>query len=147
MFDEHKPYIDWLEQHNIAHIELNPPKVDLYKQEWFDRFVPPEKREEALKCYCFDTDEYCGYLWHIFSYELLKCDTGERAISQFNGTDKCVAILLANIDNFAFQINDASKLSAEDIGELQDVILTDIDFRWTYAKTHESDLGPYYFVR
>lgn len=144
MLDKRKIYTDWLKHNGIDYIEINPENIDSYKQEWFEHFIPMELREEAINCYCFDKDGYCGYLWHIFSYELLKCNECDQAILEFNATNKHEVILLANIGDVAFQIKDASKLLAEDINKLQDVILTAVDFSWTYAKTHEADCGPYF---
>ncbi len=144
MWNENKIYIDWLEQHNIGYIEINSEEIDTYKQKWFEQFVPPEQRVEARNCYCFDEDGFCGYLWHVFSYELLASDKEDQANTEFDKIKKCGAVLLANVDNIAFQIDDASKLSAKDVSELYDVILTDSAFSWTYVKTHEPELGPYF---
>ena len=53
--------------------------------------------------------------------------------------------LLSNWDNTGYYVPDAAELSALCLEEITDVVLTSKDFKWTYAKTHESDLGPYFY--
>jgi hypothetical protein len=136
----------FLQKNSIYFEELTPQEVECFKLEWFDKFVPVDKREEARKCYCFDNDGCCGYLWHVFSYEILNCHTKYVANEQFDNTEKHEAILLLNIDETAYRIKDTSKLTAKDFEILYDAILTDCDFNWTYVKTHEElQCGPYFF--
>ena len=36
-------------------------------------------------------------------------------------------------------------LKAETLEKFTDVIVTSANFAWTYCKTHESDIGPYFY--
>ena len=139
-------FLNTLHKNNISFVELTPQEVKSYKQEWFNRIVPADKHEQALNCNCFSTEDYFGYLWHVFSFEVLECFNGYEATIHFNNTDKNSVVLLLNSDNMAYKIEDASKLIADDFKPLYDITLTDIDFKWTYTKTHEPDCGPYYYV-
>ena len=125
--------------------KLSSKQIEEREQEWFERFVPDEKQARAIECYCFPRDGYSGYLWHVFSYELLPYLKMGDARNAFKDVDRHEAILLSNWDGTGFIIHDASLLSDEDIDEMEDVIITDIDYHWTYIKTHESNLGPYFY--
>jgi hypothetical protein len=48
-------------------------------------------------------------------------------------------------DAGGFYILNASALTASDLDKINDVVLTSTDFKWAYAKTHEPELGPYFF--
>ncbi|MCL1964818.1 MAG: DUF4275 family protein [Firmicutes bacterium] len=137
--------INTLRQKNIEFITMTRKELEIYKKKWFDVFVPHDKHEEALHNYCFPKDGYCGYLWHVFSFETLTCFQSDKANSLFDSVSKREATLLVNIDEAAYKIKDASRLTAKDIHSMYDVILTDVDFAWTYAKTHERACGPYFY--
>ena len=139
-------FITHLDQKGSDFTELTPTEVETYKLEWFNRFVPAEKQEEAMNCYCFDTDGYCGYLWHVFSYNILSCYEKALARKAFDGLGKQEAVLLENIDDVAYRIKDVSSLKAQDLDKLEDIILTAKDFSWVYVKTHEPVCGPYFYT-
>lgn len=143
--DEIHEFMDLLIQNKIGYTELTDSEVEAYKNVWFETFVPEEKRERAIDSYCFDKDGYCGYLWHVFSYELLDCIKGEAARNLFNESVRKDAVLLLNVDDAACIINDISSFTAQDFDDLYDIILTANDYSWTYVKTHEPDCGPYFY--
>lgn len=138
-------FIDSLYQKDNI-IALTPREVECYKKEWFNQFVPINKQEIALNCYCFDSDGYNGYLWHIFSYDILNCLVGETAMNRFSSLEKGEAILLFSIINKAYKIKDTSQFKAIDYQIFDDIILTAHDFSWTYVKTHEETCGPYFYI-
>ena len=90
-------------------------------------------------------DGYSDYLWHAFSFELLEglCDDDARVALSNVGNHEI--ILLSNWDDAGFHIANASMLTAVNLEKIDDVVVTSVDFKWTYAKTHEADLGPYFF--
>ncbi len=136
----------FLSRHSNDGVELTPAEVEAYKKEWFNRLVPADKQEEAMECFCFSRDDYCGYLWHVFSYKILSCLEQGAAKKAFDDFEKKEAVLLENIDSIAFRIKDVSTLKAQDLDTLQDIILTAKDFSWTYIKTHETVCGPYFYT-
>lgn len=79
MWNETNKFIDRLHRNDIGFMELTPQEIESHRQEWFINFVPSDKRAIALNSYCFDNDGCCGYLWHVFSYEILNCLVGDKA--------------------------------------------------------------------
>lgn len=146
MLNKIEKFIDFLNHNGIEFTKLTPPEIEAYKQEWFNNFVPMEKQEKAINSFCFDKDGFCGYLWHVFSYEILSCLKKSKAKNTFNELDKQGAVLLVNIDEVAYRVKDVCKIKAQDLDFLDDIILTAQDFSWTYAKTHEATCGPYFYL-
>ena len=139
-------FIAQLDRNGSKFTELTPVEVETYKLEWFNSFIPAEKQEDAMNCYCFDRGGYCGYLWHVFSYNILNCHEKDMARKAFDGFDKQEAVILENIDDVAYRITDVSSIKAQDLDMLEDIILTAKDFSWAYVKTHELDCGPYFYT-
>lgn len=133
-------------QKEVDFIELTVEETRQYKQEWFEKIVPEDQQKRAVDCYCFDKDGYCGYLWHVFSYEILDCLVDDEANRQFDNLDKHKGILLMSFTDKAYFIKDVSRFKAKNLEIFQDVILTGYDFSWTYVKTHETDCGPYFYA-
>lgn len=136
-------HIAFLQSSDIEMMALTPDEKENYKREWFERFIPADKHQKALEYYCLDKH---GYLWHAFSGNLMEHFEGEEARNAFNETAKKDAVLLANWDDIAScRIKNATGILAENLDDLDDVILTDSNFEWTYSKTHEDDCGPYFY--
>jgi len=143
--DEPYQLIYSLREAGLLIIELSFRESDEHKEEWFRRFIPTGREKEAMDSYCLD--DY-GYLWHAFSYGIIDCIEGDDAKAAFDEQHKCSAILRDNHLEATFFIRDASRITAMDIDKLCDVTVTDIDFNWTYTKTHEYGwLGPYFYKR
>lgn len=137
-----------LEQLGIQYTPLTKGRINAHKRTWVRRFLPREKQRMAAQCRCFPIGDGCSdYLWHAFSFELLDGLTEDAAQSALSRTQRKEAILLSNWENAGFQLSDASALTASHLEEIDDVVLTGADYKWTYAKTHEDGLGPYFFQR
>jgi len=136
--------INCFERKGIEFTELS--ETEDYKIEWVNRFAPAGQRDKALK-HCLDNEFWGGgYLWHIFSWEILNpCFVERQARIKYDVLYKCEAILIDGIDNTAYKITDSSLLASEDFDAMTDIVITDIDFCWTYAKTHEGNCGPYFY--
>lgn len=135
-----------LERLGIAYAPMTEKQISEHKQAWVHRFIPLEKQQKAKECYCLPTDSGCSdYLWHAFSFELLDGLCGDEAQIVLGTVQINEAILLSNWEDVGFHIPDASALTAQLLEMIDDVVLTSADFNWTYAKTHESELGPYFF--
>lgn len=148
MNNESNAFISCLKEAGVSIVELTFLDEEGYKREWFSRVVPEDKRQKATESNCFDTDGCSGYLWHVFSYNVLEHIEGVHAKKTFDKFPKQEAILLANwgdVDNItSCRLKNISNITATDLDILHDVILTDINFEWTYAKTHEKGCGPYF---
>ncbi len=134
-----------LKEFHVEFIELNNGQSKAYMYEWFEKIVPADKKQKALECYCFSKDGYCGYLWHVFSFGLLEHLQANDARRAFDETKKQNVVLVSSLDDKVFLIEDAASIKSTAIDEIDDVILTSSDFKWTYAKTHERNLGPYFY--
>lgn len=118
-----------------------------WQLQWLERVVPPELRQRALDCRCIPGDGCGSYLWHAFSFGLLECLEGNEARRAFDGLARGGAVLLAAWEDAGYRLADAAALSARDLEALDDVAVVDEDFGWVYAKTHEAELGPYFWKR
>ncbi|MGO4371237.1 DUF4275 family protein [Paenibacillus sp. 2TAB19] len=87
------------------------------------------------------------YLWHLFSYKKLSGLAEAEAEDAFHTQDKGECYLFYQNRDHVLYIADASRLTADLLRMEQDVYVVDRDFRWTYVNTHESDLGPYFYLR
>lgn len=138
--------VQLLKHLGIAYTPLTDEQIVEHKHRWVKNFVPSNKQAKAAECYCLPSKDGCSdYLWHAFSYELLDGLCGDDARVAFARFQLYEAILLSNWDDAGFYISDASALTASNLEGIADVVLTSADLKWTYAKTHESDLGPYFF--
>ena len=127
-------------------INLTSCEEEVYRQEWFTRVVPANMRQKAIASHCFDEGIYNGYLWHVFSYEILDSLKGTEAKSAFNNISKQEAVLLVKlVDIASCRIRNISYITAGCFDFLDDIILTDSNFEWVYVKTHEPTCGPYFY--
>ena len=94
-----------------------------------------------------DSQKYTSFLWHIFSFEFLNCEIGDTAKNLFNQENKNKCILVNNVDDVAFQLENAENITAELLDQFVDVTITASDFSWTYTKTHEGMCGPYFYKK
>ena len=140
-----KKFFAILQKSGTAVTAFNPDEREAHMRRWFEEVVPPQKRQVAIDSHCFSSDFAAGYLWHVFSYEIIGCLKGSEAKLAFDGITKQGAVLLASWDDIpSCEIGDASRITSAQIDALCDVIITDLDFNWTYVKTHEPCCGPYF---
>ena len=145
--------------------ELSPTEVKAYKNRWYRTFVPLAEDDDRLRAVCLGVDddrivprdsskdvmEYGskGFLWRIYRDEAVtECKKGGYAKAAFNRQPKKDMILVDNFycDNAAYLIRNVPDIKADVVDRLTDVTLTDVDFKWTYSKTHEEgQVGPYFY--
>lgn len=133
-------YIVILEDRGIA-AELERDKGRELREKWerlFARGLDAAARKEIYM------DQF---LWHLFSYRKLPCLAGREAEEAFDRLDKRECFIVYQNRDHALHVADASRLTADDLRGEQDVYVVDAGFTWTYANTHESDLGPYFYKR
>ena len=130
---------------NIQYYPLSKKETTAYKKQWVEAFSPLDKNLKEIKKLCLDTRKSTSFLWHIFSFEFLKCETEENAKILFNKENKSTCVIISNCDNIAYKLQNAENLSAELLEQFIDVTVTAGDFSWTYSKTHESMCGPYFY--
>ncbi len=138
---------EMLEALGVAYTYLEFERIIEYKKTWVRRFVPPLQQQKAVECYCLPKGDGCSdLLWHAFSYELVECLEGKDAQEALRRIKKEEAILLTSTDGVGYYVPDASAITPSYLELVDDIVFTDIDFKWTYAKTHEAMFGPYFFT-
>ncbi len=90
-----------------------------------------------------------NFLWHIFTWGNVSCYEGEEARAKFNSLQEMNGIKFYG--GYSKQIEGLSmvkKITAEEIDEDigDDVYIVDMNFTWTYVRTHESYCGPYFCI-
>ena len=125
-----------------------------YKKEWVNNYTDnPEIASFALP-----SRKSHNLLWHVFSFEEGKAIEGENArISYDNICRNNVVIYIDDVDT-AFKAYDIEALTSSEIEKMcsdevtdfgnMDIIVTSMDFSWTYCRTHESGwIGPYFYKK
>ncbi|MGN1443881.1 MAG: DUF4275 family protein, partial [Acutalibacteraceae bacterium] len=130
---------------NIQYNPLSKKETTKYKRQWLEAFSPADKNLEEIKKLCLNSRQFNSFLWHIFSFDFLKCETQENAKELFDKENKNICVIISNCDNIAYKLQYAENLSAELLDQFIDVTVTADDFSWTYSKTHESMYGPYFY--
>ena len=90
---------------------------------------------------------YGNLLWHLFTWGEVTCLQGDEARKAFDELQYDTAIRF--YDGYASHIEKLSvinKISAKKVDKDResDVYIVAEDFSWTYVRTHEEWLGPYF---
>ena len=90
---------------------------------------------------------YGNLLWHLFTWGNVSCLQGEEAREAFDELQYDTVIRF--YDGYASHIEKVSvidKISAKKVDKdrASDVYIVEEDFSWTYVRTHEDGLGPYF---
>ena len=90
---------------------------------------------------------YGNLLWHLFTWGNVSCLQGDDARKVFDELQYDTAIRF--YDGYAGHIEKVSvidKISAKKVDKDResDVYIVAEDFSWTYVRTHEEWLGPYF---
>ena len=122
------------------------PKWGAYlRNEWENNFAKHLTQEEKDSIYLNNKEGYCGYLWHLFSYEKKGCVIGGEALKSFDNQTKSVCYIFEQHSDYALILENASEIKACDIPNGIDIYVVDKEFNWTFIKTHEADwCGPYF---
>ena len=160
---------------HIVFTQMSKRKATDYMKQWFRHFVPPEKQAEAYpRCfsgriskleaaekfqraapsgkrakphnYSYLMRKYTAYLWHACG-SYTPCGSKEQARQAYMAQLREKCVVLMNCERLAFIVDDASALTADIADKFNDILITDIKFRWTYVHTHEKYCGPYFAER
>ena len=90
---------------------------------------------------------YGNLLWHLFTWGEVTCLQGDEARKAFDELQYNTAVRF--YDGYAGHIEKISvidKISAKKVDKDResDVYIVAEDFSWTYVRTHEEWLGPYF---
>lgn len=119
-----------------------PSTIKEVRERWLDTFAADASEEDLGK------HVLAGgcYLWHIFSYKLAPCLSGEearKALAELPDAE-CYRFYKEYPPQDQPRIKAIPMAEASSLPENLDWYLVDKDFTWTYVHTHESDCGPYF---
>ncbi|HHY25415.1 MAG TPA: DUF4275 family protein [Desulfitobacterium dehalogenans] len=122
-----------------------PKRGAFLRKQWENNFANHLSDEEKKNIYLWNNSGFCGYLWHLFSYEKRDCLKGEEAEKAFNNENKGSCYIFWEHTDHALILENAYILDSEDLEDEYDIYVVDKEFNWTYVKTHETLLcGPYF---
>ena len=140
-------FMQLFEALNIEVMPLSKREIRKYKKEWVVRFAPTDAKQKEITKLCLTSTKYNTFLWHIFSFEFLNCETDAKAEELFDKQEKSHCMIVSNVDDLAFALKNADHLKSKLLEQFVDVTITSSDFTWTYTKTHEDQCGPYFYIR
>ena len=88
---------------------------------------------------------YDQFKWHVFSYNVVPCLQGEEAMAAFDTATKTDCYVFYQNRYGMWKFSGAKNIQATDFSTQQDIYITDVNFKWTYIQTHESQCGPYFY--
>ena len=88
-----------------------------------------------------------GYDWHVFSYAFRECVSGTEAVRELRSKAPTWVVVFSDAGNLREWGVVGDLISAPSIGSREDVIVAGEDLGWTFAATHERDIGPYFSRR
>lgn len=136
--------VDILKNKKVNVTEI--PKWGAYlRKQWENNFANHISDKEKKSIYLYDNGGFCGYLWHIFSYEKKDCLKEEQAEKTFNNELKDTCYIFYQHSDYALIVKKANMFTADDLIDETDIYIVDKEFNWTYVKTHETGwCGPYF---
>ncbi|MFP7298675.1 DUF4275 family protein [Neobacillus niacini] len=141
-----KDLYDRLKSKKIKITEI-PTWGQYLRKEWEKHFADHLDDKEKKSIYLHDADGFCGYLWHLFSYEKRDCLKGEEAAAAFNNQRKNECYVFYQHANYALLLEKAWMFQSEDLLQEEDIYIVDKGFNWTYIQTHETGwCGPYFSI-
>ena len=140
-------FMTFFKNFNIQYYPMSKKETEEYKKQWVWAFSAAGVNLREIKKVCLDNRKFKSYLWHIFSFEFLKCQTGPNAKTAFDNENKSACVLISNCDDIAYKLRNSESISSELLEQFIDVTVTADDFSWTYSKTHEDMCGPYFYKK
>ena len=119
-----------------------PATIKDLRERWLDTFAADVSEEDLGKHVLVGG----GYLWHIFSYNLVPCLSGDdacKALAELPDTE-CYRFYKEYPPQDQPRIKAISMAEVSSLPDDLDWYLVDKDFAWTYVHTHEEDCGPYF---
>ncbi|PCK21760.1 atp synthase f1 subunit delta [Bacillus pumilus] len=94
-----------------------------------------------------------GFLWHLCSWEKVKCLEKDEAIKAFLHQSKLKCTIFYQLMDEAYLFENANTLSINEWpfkdGHMDehDMYVMDWSEKWTFVMTHETDYGPYFIQK
>ncbi|MDD5293160.1 MAG: DUF4275 family protein [Candidatus Izemoplasmatales bacterium] len=120
-------------------------KIESFFREWYQAFAYSVSKDIMDERVLAE-----GNLpWHIFTWGEVDAVEGLEALNLLNNIDLNAVITFSGFpDDFSKikMIKSKRKLN-ELLHNSDDVYITALDFSWTFVKTHEDYIGPYFKFR
>ncbi len=156
---QQKKLIEELEKlrakHSLNYEILSNKEMKEYKKLFVDTILARNSdehiREKAYE-FCLPHKKYETYLWHIFSFDLVKSlDNPTKEFEKIR--KKNCTLMLESCNHTCVNLENAENLTEQDIVDLCsnvsewcDFVIAAEDFSWAYSRTHEDGwCGPYFF--
>ncbi|WIV12740.1 DUF4275 family protein [Proteiniborus sp. MB09-C3] len=133
---------------------LQSKKIDVTKipkwgaflrKQWEDNFANHLTIKHKKDIYLWNDNGFCGYLWHLFSYEKKACLQGKEAEKAFDNERKNGCYIFWQHTDYVLILENSEVLNSNDLEDEYDIYVVNKEFNWTYVKTHETLLcGPYF---
>lgn len=139
--------MDWVEGLKAKGITVReiPNWGSYLRDEWISHFASHLNAQEKRDIYLKDGRRFCGYLWHVFSYETRAFLEEKEADRAFDEEQKWSCYVFFQDQDDAYLLENSQSLRAEDFPDGEDIYVVNKKFSWTYMKTHENGhLGPYF---
>lgn len=145
--DEKGEWVGLFEKLKIGYAELSAKELRTHKTMWINHFAPQDGKRNEIKKLCVENRKYTPFLWHLFSYEYVDAKTEAEAKKAYDNHDKEDCVIINNASDFAYIVRNANGLDSRCLDELIDITVTSSHFEWTYCKTHEEYIGPFFYSR
>lgn len=123
-------------------VETFPSSRKAIRERWLDAFADGVSEADLGKYVLAKGN----YLWHIFSYKLADCLSGEAATAAIpEGT--CWLFYMEYPPMGLAHVRTVTREEIPSLPESLDWYLVDKDFTWTYVHPHEAACGPYFCKR
>lgn len=133
-----------LEENSIYFDSLPHIAAD-YRELWENAFANFLTDDEKKKIFLNDCEYDCGYLWHLFSYELVPHFVEFAANNLFNNYNKKACYIFHQRDDEVIIVPNGNKLNSTLFAQSEDLYVVDENFTWTYVVPYDEELGYYYY--
>ncbi len=119
-----------------------------FKHIWKKRFVKKggqkEKSIGQQRTYAQAKDVKKGYHYLWDGLKESQCIQKDEALQTFESQKKANCFIHFPVIDLTVLVRRADLLTLEAIEEMTDVVIADENLEWTFVKTHEKGIGPYF---
>ncbi|ART75058.1 atp synthase f1 subunit delta [Sutcliffiella horikoshii] len=115
-----------------------------FRKSWEYNFAGHLSKEEKNAIYLD------SFLWHLCSWEAVKCSTKGEAVRFFHAQEKDKCLIFYQHLDTVYKVENAKSLIVRDLlynpSHLLygDIYVMDWEKKWTFMMTHERECGPYF---
>ncbi|WP_404430798.1 DUF4275 family protein [Sutcliffiella horikoshii] len=115
-----------------------------FRKSWENTFANHLSTEEKNAIYLD------SFLWHLCSWEAVKCSTKEEAVRLLHAQKKDRCFIFYQHLDIVYTVENAKSLNVLDLRYdsshmlYSDIYVMDWEKKWTFMMTHEEECGPYF---